>query len=119
MVSVLREWNRVLKVGGVLRVAVPDFEAVAAEYQEKKDLQCFQGLLYGGQTYDYNYHHVAFDYKLLEYFLSEAGFSDVSRYDWRDFLPKDYDDYSRAYLPHLDFNHGRLMSLNVVTKKIK
>ena len=43
VVSVLREWNRVLKVGGVLRVAVPDFEAVVAEYQERKICSVFRG----------------------------------------------------------------------------
>jgi len=117
VVEVLREWNRVLKVDGVLRVAVPDFESVVAEYQEKKDLHCFQGLLYGGQTYDYNYHHVAFDFTVLRSFLMDAGFSCVERYDWRDFLPEDYDDYSRSYLPHMDFEDGRLMSLNVIAKK--
>ena len=46
-----------------------------------------------------------------------AGFSNVERYDWRDFLPPGYDDYSRSYLPHMDFDHGRLMSLNVVAVK--
>jgi len=80
-------------------------------------LQRFQGLLYGGQTYDYNFHHVAFDFAVLLVFLKEAGFSGVERYDWRYFLPEDYDDYSRSYLPHMDFEHGRLMSLNVVAKK--
>jgi len=117
VVSVLREWNRVLKADGMVRIAVPDFEAVVAEYQDKKDLQCFQGLLYGGQTYDYNYHHVAFDFALLEKYLFDAGFFQVERYDWRDFLPKDYDDYSRSYLPHMDFENGRSMSLNVIAKK--
>jgi len=117
VVTVLREWNRVLKDGGTLRVAVPDFEAVVAEYQEKKDLQCFQGLLYGGQTYDYNYHHVAFDLLTLKTFLSDAGFELVERYEWRDFLPENYDDYSRSYLPHMDFEHGLLMSLNVTAVK--
>jgi len=117
VVKVLREWNRVLRVGGVLRVAVPDFESVVAEYREKKELHRFQGLLYGGQTYDYNFHHVAFDFTVLLTFLTEAGFSGVERYDWRDFLPENYDDYSRSYLPHMDFENGRLMSLNVVAKK--
>lgn len=119
IVAVLREWYRVLKIGGLLRVAVPDFEAIVAEYQQSKDLSCFQGLLYGGQTYDYNYHHIAFNYTMLGNFLLEAGFFKVSRYDWRDFLPKDYDDYSRAYIPHMDFDHGTHMSLNVVAKKSK
>jgi len=117
VVDVLREWSRVLKVGGVVRIAVPNFEAVVAEYIENKDLQRFQGLLYGGQTYDYNFHHVAFDFSVIKAYLIEAGFSEVSHYDWRDFLPDGYDDYSRSYLPHMDFENGRSMSLNVVAKK--
>ena len=47
VVDVLREWSRVLKVGGVVRIAVPNFEAVVAEYIENKDLQRFQRLLSG------------------------------------------------------------------------
>lgn len=117
VVTVLREWSRVLRKGGVLRVAVPDFESVVAEYQAGVDLSAFQGLLYGGQTYDYNYHHVAFDFKVLEAYFKEAGFTGLEHYDWRDFLPKDYDDYSRAYLPHMDFDNGRSMSLNVIARK--
>jgi len=117
VLDVLHEWNRVLKVGGVLRVAVPDFEAVVAEYQENKNLMSFQGLLYGGQTYDYNFHHVAFDAIALEQFLVNAGFVDATHYDWRNFLPADYDDYSRAYIPHMDFENGRSMSLNMIARK--
>src|SRR5438552_14910374 len=33
-VEVLREWHRVLKPGGVLRLAVPDFEALITIYQQ-------------------------------------------------------------------------------------
>jgi len=117
VVDVLKEWHRVLQEGGILRVAVPDFESIVVEYQEKKDLYRFQGLLYGGQTYDYNFHHVAFDFAVLKTFLAKAGFSEITRYDWRDFLPANYDDYSRSYLPHMDFDNGRLMSLNVVARK--
>ncbi len=117
VVAVLSEWRRVLKPGGILRVAVPDFEAVVAEYQNTGDLSQFQGLLYGGQTYDYNYHHVAFDFTLLEAFFREAGFVGFQRYDWREFLPDGYDDFSRAYLPHMDFDDGRSMSLNVIARK--
>lgn len=117
IVKVLREWNRVLVSGGALRIAVPDFEAVVAEYQQCKDLSIFQGLLYGGQTYDYNFHHVAFDFNVLDKFLCEAGFSNVIRYDWSEFLPRGYDDYSRAYMPHMDFENGRCMSLNVMAEK--
>jgi len=115
--EVLREWRRVLKSGGIIRIAVPNFESIVEEYKVTKNLMLFQGLLFGGQTYDYNFHHVAFDYSMLTTLLEEAGFSDVNRYNWQDFLPEDYDDYSRAYLPHMDFDDGRLMSLNVLAMK--
>ena len=115
--SVLLEWYRVLKVGGILRIAVPDFEAVVEEYFETKNLDNVMGLLYGGQDYEHNYHYQTYDFKRLSDLLNRAGFSDVQRYDWRKFLPPDYDDYSRSYLPHMDFDNGRLMSLNITAKK--
>ena len=117
VVGVLREWGRVLKSGGVIRIAVQDFEAVVQAYIAGEPLTSFHGLLYGGQTYDYNFHHVAFDFHLLKTLLEDAGFTEIERYDWRDFLPSDYDDYSRAYLPHMDFDDGRLMSLNIMARK--
>ena len=115
--GVLQEWYRILKVGGILRIAVPDFEAIVAEYLSSKNLEIVMGLLYGGQNYEYNFHYQTYDFYRLSDLLRRAGFSDIQRYDWRDFLPKGYDDFSRAYLPHMDFENGRLMSLNVTAKK--
>ena len=116
-VNVLLEWNRVLAKGGTIRLAVPDFAAIVAEYTTSKTLDGCQGLLFGGQTYDFNFHHMAFDFALLQKFLQDANFTNIELYDWRDFLPADYDDYSRAYLPHMDFANGRAMSLNVIAVK--
>lgn len=114
---ILKEWHRVLKTDGVIRISVPDFEAIAERYLEHKNLTELQGLLYGGQTYDHNFHYVAFDFRNLKQLLETAGFDSVERYDWKDFLPEGYDDFSRAYLPHMDFENGRLMSLNVIAYK--
>ena len=115
--GVLKEWYRVLKFNGKLRIAVPDFNAIVEEYQSSHNLELIMGLLYGGQNYEYNYHYQAYDFNRIDMLLKQVGFSKVERYDWRDFLPKGYDDFSRAYIPHMDFGNGRLMSLNVIAIK--
>jgi len=115
--GVLSEWDRVLCGGGILRLAVPDFEAIVTYYQENKNLYGILGLLYGGQNYEYNFHFQVFDFKRSKELLEKAGFTNITIYDWREFLPEGYDDYSRAYLPHMDFKNGRLMSLNILAEK--
>ena len=49
--------------------------------------------------------------------LLKSGFESVDMYDWRDLLPENYDDYSKAYLPHMDVKNGKLMSLNMMARK--
>jgi predicted SAM-dependent methyltransferase len=115
--TVLTEWYRVLKLGGILRVAVPDFEAIVMVYEKYKDVELIMGLLYGRQDYEYNFHHVAFDFKYLEKLLKKVGFRNIHRYDWRKMTHKDYDDFSQAYIPHMDKEHGILVSLNVEAEK--
>ncbi len=115
--SVLKEWQRVLKSGGVLRVAVPDFEKVAEVYLKMEDLKSVKGLLLGRQDYPENTHYTVFDFSYLSEVLEKAGFKNIHRYDWRQTIHKDYDDFSQAYLPHMDKEHGTLMSLNVEAEK--
>ncbi|WP_339149686.1 MULTISPECIES: methyltransferase domain-containing protein [unclassified Sutcliffiella] len=114
--NVLKEWYRVLEVNGILRLAVPNFEAIVQEYLQNNNLSKLQGLLYGGQNYEYNFHYIAFDFNSIKSLLEDVGFKLIERYDWREFLPLGFDDYSRAYLPHMD-QKGRLMSLNVIAYK--
>lgn len=115
--AVLKEWNRVLTEDGIIRISVPNFTAIVNEYLKSRDVKRLLGLLYGGQNYEYNFHHIVFDFDLIKSELELAGFVGVEEYDWRNFLPIDYDDFSRAYIPHMDFEGGRLMSLNVVARK--
>lgn len=100
--NVLKEWYRVLEVNGILRLAVPNFEAIVQEYLQNNNLSKLQGLLYGGQNYEYNFHYIAFDFNSIKSLLEDVGFKLIERYDWREFLPLGFDDYSRAYLPHMD-----------------
>jgi ubiquinone/menaquinone biosynthesis C-methylase UbiE len=120
---VLAEWRRVLKPGGILRVAVPDFEALVEVYLKYKDLNLIHGPLYGrweipsstGPTIIY--HKTCYDFVSLQRTLSDSGFINIHRYDWRETEHKNYDDYSQAYIPHMDKEHGKLISLNVEATK--
>ncbi len=115
--NVLKEWWRVLKPGGVLRVAVPDFEKLVEVYLKTKDLKLILGPLAGRQDYPENTHYIVFDYSYLSEMLAKVGFKNIHRYDWRQTIHKDYDDYSQAYIPHMDKEHGILISLNVECEK--
>ena len=117
--KVLHEWFRVLKPGGILRLAVPDFAAVVEYYTKKDDnLEILLGLVVGGQKEgEFDYHKMIFDEKLLNKVLKETGFSRVERYDWRETEHAHIDDYSQAYLPHMDKENGMLMSLNLEAVK--
>lgn len=112
--NILSEWYRVLKVGGILRIAVPDFESVCKLYNCGIGIDIFYGLVSGGQKNEYDFHYNIFDEKSLSSILYKIGFSQVKRYDWNSFLPIEYDDYSKAYIPHLDFENGTLVSLNLI-----
>lgn len=59
------------------------------------------GLVNGGQKNEYDIHYNIFDLKILTKILEEIGFDNVKTYDCEEFL-KDFDDYSKAYIPHMD-----------------
>ncbi|MCL5797126.1 MAG: methyltransferase domain-containing protein [Gammaproteobacteria bacterium] len=118
--NVLKEWHRVLKVGGILRVAVPDFQAVAELYCAGKlpnGLIQVMGLVCGGQRNEWDYHKVIFDKVFLTQNLEHIGFHSIVEYDWHKTEHAHLDDYSQAYIPHLDKENGRLMSLNLEAVK--
>lgn len=119
IVATFQHWRELLKKGGILRLAVPDFSACCERYKKTMDLPELMGLMYGAQNYPKNSHTVIFDYAYLGDCLKRAGFDakKIHRYDWRQTEHADYDDYSSAYLPHMQKNTGLLMSLNVEAVK--
>lgn len=115
--DVIKRWYVLLKPGGVIRISIPDFEAVCEHYNENKDVSVLRGFLYGGQNYAENYHYCTWDFKSIVKDLNSVGFKNVEKYDWRKTEHYHIDDYSQCYLPHMDKENGKLMSLNIEATK--
>jgi predicted SAM-dependent methyltransferase len=115
--DVLSEWYRVLAPGGLLRVGVPKFRAAAEYYLAHGDIRDVLGLVMGGQTAPADYHFSLYDETNLGDLLADVGFIAIEHYDWRATEHAGVDDFTQAYLPHLDKNNGVLVSLNVEATK--
>lgn len=115
VLATLTHWRSLLRTGGTLRLAVPNFEAVAEHYVEHRNLGMLMGLLYGGQNHYLNKHTTTFDRPTLTASLEAVGFREVRAWDWRHTEHSQYDDFSQCYLPHMvkDDPKSRLMSLNL------
>lgn len=119
-VDVLKHWCDKLRSGATLRLSTSNFMAVCWRYMETLSMNGLLGLVVGGQRESHTHHGMIFDYHSLSVGMRKAGFSRPRWYDWRktDIGIWNIDDYSQAYLPHMDKENGRLMSLNVEAIKI-
>jgi predicted SAM-dependent methyltransferase len=120
--EVILEWKRVLKPDGILRLAVPNFEALIEVYRKTKDINKILGPLYGRMQINDEkktlYHKTCYDFESLKNLLQISGFKNIQLYDWRNTEHADFDDHSQAYFPHMDKKNGLLISLNVECQKI-
>jgi predicted SAM-dependent methyltransferase len=76
-VEVLREWSRLLKVGGRLHLRVPSVIDLAAlmkkpEHQNIAQQELFVQCLFGTQAYTEDTHYTTFTEPLLRHYLAEA-----------------------------------------------
>tara|TARA_Y100000310_G_C20691265_1_gene822395 strand:+ start:2293 stop:2853 length:561 start_codon:yes stop_codon:yes gene_type:complete len=119
--EVLKNWRAVLKQNGVLRLAVPDFEACANLYiNHRVPLSKYVGMFYGKWKMSEDkiiYHKTIYDYVSLKRVLEDSGFRNVRKWEWKEVEHKNVDDFSQAYLPYMDKENGVLVSLNVECDK--
>ena len=121
VIDVLREWHRVLQVGGTLRLAVPDLDALIQVYKESGSPASILGPLYGrmdvgGTT---AYHKTIYTYNSLSVLLRATGYKAIRHWNWRETEHAEVDDCSQAYWPHMDKDAGVLISLNIEGDVIK
>lgn len=124
IIPVLQEWRRVLKPGGVLRLAVPNFLWLAFLYSEEDyDLDYLLGPLYGKieipgvRRSGTIYHKTVYDRKHLSKVLASCLFTNIRTWDWRNTEHSHIDDHSQAYLPHMNKETGKHISLNIECEK--
>lgn len=126
--KVLQDFYSLLKPGSLVRISVPDFQALIEYYMKIGDLNEIRGTLFGGQKNVYDYHKWTWDFKSLEADLKEAGFHNIQRYDPNTTSHAHIRDWSRDYVPRHDANGqelsddkwmlGKLVSLNVEAQKL-
>ena len=78
-VPVLKEWFRVLKPGGILYVATPDFKRAIEMYDKVGLSEWLVYYMYGDQLHKGTYHYTTFDEKRMDGLLKKVGFAEVSR----------------------------------------
>lgn len=116
IVQILKRWKEVLKPNGILRLSVPNFKVYAKLYLENKiSLHDCLGPLYGKMEMGNEtiYHKTTYDFSSLKKLLEEVGLRNIKKYNWRKTEHSKFDDYSQAYIPHMEKNSGTLMSLNI------
>lgn len=79
----LREIYRVMKEGGIVRLAVPDLDQIIASYDSQHPEYFLEGIFEAKQKYDKNKHHWHYNETSLARRLREAEFSDIYRCQFR------------------------------------
>ena len=80
--NILREWKRVLKIGGIIEFRMPNLKAICKKYIDGvSDAKLTSWLLMGGQTYRGNFHYVSFDREWFRSIIEPLGFKEIEYCD--------------------------------------
>lgn len=77
---VLREWSRVLKPNGLMRICVPDMEYIC-QNRHHGNSRLFDLFIYGGNTDEHDVHRWGFDEVSLARAMGSAGIGNIRRFE--------------------------------------
>ena len=74
--AVLINWVDALKVGGILKIAVPDLDDLMRRRALGETWE-YEGILMGGQVDNRDYHKSIWNYEKLNYFMTKLDLDDI------------------------------------------
>jgi predicted SAM-dependent methyltransferase len=89
--KLLAEAYRVLKVGGTMRLCVPDLEYAVALYQDGSKTRALEYFFADSRTGPLGRHQYMYDFEMLRALLARTGFCDVRRCSYRQGAVPDID----------------------------
>jgi predicted SAM-dependent methyltransferase len=110
--EVIRELRRVLKIGGVLRLSVPDFDLLLAMYKDAcNDVTAIADPLLGSHSNEYDVHYAMFNRRFLTELLLRNGFREVRGWDPHHCEFHDFDDWASKTIDRSGISYP--VSLNI------
>lgn len=93
--KVLKEWSRILKVGGELRLVVPNMRHVSERLKNDELLGTDYWVLFGGQEYAKNFHATGFTPNTLKSLVESLGiYEDIQVHEADVFGPPSPDNWN-------------------------
>lgn len=94
--DVLKEWVRVTKIGGRVRLSVPSFPNAIKIYEKTGKIENILGPINGGQTYDKEFHYCIFDERSLIGLMERCGLTAIHPWSYERTSHSDYWDFSQS-----------------------